>query len=365
MNASNEVEAMYRRFGAREDALRDGDEFVADNFAELRGADYLALGVPAELGGGGLELPALCDVLRTMGRYSSSTALAFAMHTHQVAVAAWRWRHQKAPVGPLLERVARERIALLSTGGGDWVYSSGRAERAPGGYRVTARKAFASGSLAGDLLMTSAVAGEEGKPAEVVHFAVPMKADGVRIEPTWRSLGMRNTASNDVVLEGVFVPEGAVALRRPQGKWHPLFDLLCMIALPIIYSVYVGVAEAARERALALVRRRAAVEEFVRTVGDMENELALARIAHADWVANAAQGPGRPATARALADRALVARGVLRTVEAAMEAVGGPAFYRDNGLERLFRDAQAARYHPLQDGPQRAMLGRLALEMEI
>jgi alkylation response protein AidB-like acyl-CoA dehydrogenase len=41
----------------------------------------------------------------------------------------------------------------------------------------------------------------------------------------WRAMGMRGTGSNTVVLEGVFVPEEAVALKRPptsstrSGTW--------------------------------------------------------------------------------------------------------------------------------------------------
>ena len=61
--------------------------------------------------------------------------------------------------------------------------------------------------------------------------------------------------------------------------------------------------------------------------------------------------------------RTLVARGVLKTVELAMEAAGGGAFYRSAGMERLFRDAQACRYHPLQEGAQRNFAGRLALAL--
>ena len=73
--------------------------------------------MPQELGGLGLELAELCEMLRTLAHACPSTALAFAMHTHQVAINAWRWRHQKAPTAPLLEKVARERVVLISTGG--------------------------------------------------------------------------------------------------------------------------------------------------------------------------------------------------------------------------------------------------------
>jgi alkylation response protein AidB-like acyl-CoA dehydrogenase len=348
-------------FAERAAQIDDSDEFVAENYRELKASGLLAAGVPKELGGEGLELAELCDLLRTMAQACPSTALAFSMHTHQVAVAAWRLKHQKAPVTPMLEKVARDRVIILTTGGGDWLDSSGEAVAAEGGFRIKARKPFSSASPVGDLLSTSAVLG-----AEVIHFVIPMKTQGVRIEPTWRTMGMRNTASHDIVLEDVRVPESAVAIRRPKGKWHPLFHLLSIISLPLIYAVYLGVAEAARERALALVRKRRPDDHLLQVVGEMENQLAGARMAHAHWVAlsNGVQ-PGPESTSKAMIDRTLVARGVLGTADAAMNVAGGAAFFRANGLERLFRDAQGARYHPLQEGLQKALTARYALGLEI
>jgi len=48
-----------------------------------------------------------------------------------------------------------------------------------------------------------------------------------------------------------------------------------------------------------------------------------------------------------------------------MEAAGGAGFYRKTGLERIFRDVQAARYHPLQEKAQARLAGRLALGLDI
>ena len=92
----------------------------------------------------------LAHMLRTLAHHCGSTALAFAMHTHQVAIPAWRWKHQKvAVVEPLLKRVAAEKIIVVSSGGSDWVAGSGKAERVEGGYKITARKVFSSGSPVG------------------------------------------------------------------------------------------------------------------------------------------------------------------------------------------------------------------------
>jgi alkylation response protein AidB-like acyl-CoA dehydrogenase len=48
-----------------------------------------------------------------------------------------------------------------------------------------------------------------------------------------------------------------------------------------------------------------------------------------------------------------------------MEAAGGAGFYRDAGIERLFRDVQGARFHPLQEKPQQQLTGRFALGLDI
>jgi alkylation response protein AidB-like acyl-CoA dehydrogenase len=354
------------RFADRAAAVDEEDLFVGENFAELKACGLTAAGVPAELGGGGATHAELAAILLELAQHCGSTALAFAMHTHQVAIAAWRWKHQKAPVEGLLKRVAAERLVLLSSGGSDWLYGSGSATRVDGGFRVNARKVFVSGAPAGDLLMTSAVHEDPEAGPTVLHFAVPMKAAGVEIVPTWRALGMRGTGSHDVALTDVFVADAGISGRRPQGKWHPLFHIISMLAFPLVYAVYVGVAQAARDAAVREAAKRRTDDHLVGVIGGIENELAAARLALAEMLAAASTDrPGFEVTNRVMIGRALAARSVLKVGELALEAAGGGGFYRSRGLERLFRDLQAARFHPLQDGAQRDYAGRTALGLEV
>ena len=81
--------------------------------------------------------------------------------------------------------------------------------------------------------------------------------------------------------------------------------------------------------------------------------------------AAATDEPGFTTTNRVMIGRTLVARAVLKAANLAMEATGGNSFYRSVGLERIFRDAQAARYHPLQEGLQRGIAGCLALGIKV
>ncbi|MDY0872147.1 acyl-CoA dehydrogenase family protein [Dongia rigui] len=359
--------ALGAGFAARVAAADDGDRFVAENFTELKDAGLIAAGVPTDFGGGGASITELCNMLREMAHHCSSTALAFAMHTHQVAIPAWRWqRQQAAPVVPLLKRVAAEKLVLLSSGGSDWVAGSGEAQKVDGGYRITARKVFTSAAPIGDLLMTGAVWEEAPEGPSVLHFGIPMKSPHVKVLNNWRAMGMRGTGSHDVMIDGHVVPEEAVALKRRQGEWHPLFHIISMIAFPIIYAVYLGVAEAARERAVAMAGKRRMSEHVTSLVGRMDTELRAALWAQAEMVRIAeTAAPGAATTNEIMMGRTLVARHAIAAVELAMEAAGGAGFYRDAGLERLFRDIQGARFHPMQQGPQATYAGRMALGLDV
>lgn len=360
------AEALAPVLAERAEAHDAEDRFVAENYAALRASGLVEAGVPRALGGGGAEVAELAEALRALARACGSTALAFAMHTHQVAIPAWRWAKRDVKVvEPLLRRVASERIVLLSAGGSDWIPGSGRAERVEGGYRITARKPFTSGAPAGDVLMTGAVLEEDGVRS-VLHFGVSMKAPEVRIEETWRALGMRGTGSQDVVIDGLFVPEAGVALKRPSGEWHPIFEITATLAFPLIYAVYLGVAESARDIALGVARRKPATPHLLSLAGRMETALRGAQIAHGAMLAEAARdAPSAGSVDEVMKGKALVTKGVLKVGELALELAGGAGFYRATGLERRFRDLQGARLHPLQAGPQAEYAGAMALGLPV
>ncbi|WP_162915151.1 acyl-CoA dehydrogenase family protein [Desertibaculum subflavum] len=360
------IAALGPDIAANGQAGDDGDAFVAENYRLLKQHGFLTAGVPVALGGAGADLETMAEALGRLAHFCGSTALAAAMHTHQVVIAAWRMAHDKAPTEGLLKRVMGEGLVLLSSGGSDWIDSSGRAEPTEGGFRLSGRKVFTSGAPAGDLLMTSAVVATPGEPDSVIHFGLPMKAKGVRIESTWRALGMRGTGSHDVVMEGVEIPAAAVSLRRPRGVWHPLYDRIVMLALPLIYAVYVGLAERAAEIAVEAVAKRPDAPSRAQALGAVQNELAMARLGlRAMLDAAAGNAPGEATSVAVLTGRTIAGRAALRTVELAMEAVGGASMYRASAIERIFRDVQGARFHPLNERAQTEMSGRLALGLPV
>jgi acyl-CoA dehydrogenase len=213
--------------------------------------------------------------------------------------------------------------------------------------------------------MTSAIYDDPQKGPQVIHFALPMQAEGVKVLSNWDTLGMRGTGSNDVEIDAAFVPDAAVAASRDPGVWHPLFHAISMIALPLIYSVYAGLADGIRENALGLARKKGSDPAHLMAVGELENAYMALNLAHAAMVDCGSLKPCEETTNRVMMLRNLTAKAAMEVGSKALDCAGGASFFRAAGLEQRFRDLQAARFHPLQDRVQQFYAARMALGLDV
>ncbi len=336
-------------------------ELGTDVFDRLRAAGLTSMLVPVELGGAGASHATAGEVLRTLGRHEPAVAVTLAMHTHLVAFQVWR-HHRGMDVTAVLQRVL-DGALLVSTGASDWLGSSGTARAVDGGFRVTARKAPASGSESGDVIVTSIRWDDAPDGPQVLHCSIPAHQDGVRIERTWDTLGLRATGSHTVVFDDVFVPEAAVSLIRPADEWHPVWSTVIGAAMPLIMAAYVGIADAAVT--LATDASRGSVDApTVQLLGELANAhtTAVDVLAAMFTAADDLRFDNTDALAAAMLSRkTVVAEAAIATVRLAVEAVGGRSYQRGSGLERLLRDVLGAQFHPLPRARQAQLSGRVAL----
>src|SRR6185312_15097418 len=113
---------------------------------------------------------------------------------------------------------------------------------------------------------------------------VPFSAAGISLADDWHTLGMRATGSNTIILDKVFVPSDAVALKRPRGRFHPAWNVILAVAMPLIMSVYVGVAEAAASLGREYAKKRQGDPIVPYLLGELVNHLTAAQLAADDMV---------------------------------------------------------------------------------
>lgn len=340
--------------------------FVDEGLDALRRSGLLAAGVPVELGGGGATNADLAAVQRELAHHCGSTALASSMHQHVVCFTAWRYRRGLPGAEATLRRVADEGIVLVSTGGGDWTHPKGEATKVDGGYRVRGTKRFASQSSRGTVMATMFTYDDPEQGRRVLNVAIPIASDGVTVADNWNTLGMRGTASNDIRLDDVFVPDERVLANRPHGVVDGPLQVIAAIAMPIISAVYLGVAESAYAAALEAVAARADDPTVQRTVGLMANRLRVA-----SWALDGAlrtvgddPEPSMAAVDAVMAAKREIALAGTEVCDLAMDVAGGSGFFRGSPIERAYRDIRAAKFHPFSMEETLLRAGRNALGVD-
>jgi alkylation response protein AidB-like acyl-CoA dehydrogenase len=331
-------------------------------FDRLRAEGLTSALVPVEFGGGGASHGDMGAILRTLARFDPAVAVTLSMHSHLVAFQVWRHNHGQ-DASKIFHKVADDGAILVSTGASDWVSSSGTVEKVDGGYRVNARKTPASGCEVGQIAITSFRWGSAPEGPSVIHCAVPFASEGVNIEQTWDTLGLRATGSHTIVFDDVFVPDAAVSLVRPADVWHPVWNIVVTAAMPLISAAYVGIADAAVDEAMRLIGGRAD-QHIVQVLGEMMNaHLTAQDVVAAMFVdSDNLQYPNNDSiSSRTLARKTVAADAVIDTVRLAIEATGGRGYSRSSDLERLYRDVHGVLFHPLPRAKQTTLSGRVAL----
>jgi alkylation response protein AidB-like acyl-CoA dehydrogenase len=341
--------------------------FVEEGLQALRDSGLLALAVPSELGGSGATIRQVAMVQRELAHHCGSTALASSMHQHVTTFTAWRFRRDMPGAEATLRRVADEGIVLVSTGGADWTSPRGEATKVDGGYRVSGRKVFASQSSHGTVMSTMFAYDDPEQGRRVLNMAVPIAAEGVSVLDNWNTLGMRGTASNDIVIEDVFVPDERVMANRPYGVVDPPLQVIGSIAMPIISAVYLGVAEAAFAAAVEAAAPKADDVVVQRQIGLMASRLQVASWALQGVLDQVGDDPAPSVdslNAAMIAKREIALAGV-EVCDIAMEVAGGAAFFKGSTIERCYRDIRAAKFHPFT--PEATLIhgGRLALGLPV
>ena len=261
---------------------------------------------------------------------------------------------------------------------------TGKAQPVPGGHQVTGRWSFSSGcNHATWVLLGAIVTDDEGKPVDFRTFLLP--ASDYVIDDVWDTVGLRGTGSNDIVVDGAFVPEHRslsftdvtrLACPGQQVNAGPLYRVpfgsifSYAITTPIIgmaTGAYAAHVDYQRGRVRAsYVGQKAAEDPFGQVrIAEAASLLDAAWAAlernMAELMTHARAGEKilLPLRLRVRRDQVTGTGQAIRAVDLLFENSGGRALKMGTPIQRFWRDAHAGRVHAIND-PERAlsMFGR-------
>ena len=374
-NSTVIAEALAREF-ALHAAIHDRDaSFPFENFDRLSAAGLTALTVPREYGGRGAGLFETCGVVGAIARGDASTALVLTMQyvAHAQLGLNSRWPQH------LIERVSRDaveqgafinhlrvepEIGTPARGG----LPATTATLQSGGWLISGHKLYSTGI---PLLSWLAVWGRtDEKTPRVGIWLVPADAAGIQVIESWDHLGMRASASHEVVLSSVCVPADHAVDLRPPVQWAaPDAAETAWFTLPIA-ALYDGVARAARDWLTRYLTERtpsnlgaplSTLARFQEAIGEIDGKLltnqVLIRTA-AEWT-DWGKPPGVHESGLI---KLTVTSNAISVVERAIALVGNPGLSRHNPLERHYRDVLCSRVHTPQNDSILLNAGRAAFE---
>jgi alkylation response protein AidB-like acyl-CoA dehydrogenase len=236
---------------------------------------------------------------------------------------------------------------------------------------VDGRKTFTTGSAILQFFLVSCGIEDDASPeAELEpltvdrgYFLVPRSTPGLRIYKTWNTMGMRTSASDDLVLENVHLDASAYI-----GNWESYHQAAW--GLPVC-ALYLGIGQAARDEAVQFAKRRrpnslnqsiASIPHIQEKVAKMDLALLQARTVLFDTAAQFSTDPSSVSAGQLAAAKYLATNHAVEVVELAMRLVGGASLSLNFPLQRHYRDVRAGLQHPPMDDVTLALLAKEALE---
>jgi alkylation response protein AidB-like acyl-CoA dehydrogenase len=326
--------------------------FPYENLAEAKDAGLNRLTVPKEYGGFGYWLPGnfsgLYRLLERMAYWDTNTAQLLQVHNHAAGIIGFH--STPAQRDRYLPQIV-DGAYLASLGSEAHLYENGAEALASeltateGGYRLTARKAFASvAAIAKYLVVWCAVEGDSAYASRMVFAVVPTDAPGVKLLDDWQMLGMRSTVSCSVAFDNVFVPADDVV--GEPGGWinNDPRTFSCGYA-----ANHLGTAQGAFDFIAGYVASRddlSSSEAVKVRVGRMDAQLFAARSALRSTAARLDRGDDPDeCEADAIRTMHLAKNAVLDIPYQGFDIVGARAAHERYPLGQMMRDARTFTLH--------------------
>lgn len=357
------------------------NSFPFENIEAMKESGYVNITLPEELGGGGANLLEFSLAQERLARGDGATALAVNMHIMLVWVLADMWEHGTEWAGKILKSIARDGSIVFAANAdpacdtlaslAGLAYTTLKAERVDGGYRLNGRRVFGTLVPATDLYMTGALYNDPRDGEVLLQYIIPVNTPGIEVQNDWDTMGMRATGSHSIVFKDVFVPDDAVMSRRKPFEWDETIWYFLTNNAIAFSAVYIGIAQAARDFAIEHANKRVRLP-FDRPISHYPGNQFLAaemdiglKSVRAWWMNVGAHlsGPkGRniESLMEGIAFQTFCMRTVADVVDKAIELVGAAAIAKRLPLEQYYRDVRAGRFHPLNYYDALGVLGKHA-----
>jgi butyryl-CoA dehydrogenase len=329
------------------DRIDEAGEFPRELFRKLGEQGYLGLRYPEAYGGSAAGMVTYCLFAEEMARGSMSVAALAAMQGLMGTYFVYKYGSEELRQRYLVPALRGEKVATFAltepNAGSDVGNITTHAERAEGGWRLTGAKTWVTNAPVADMLTVCAKTSKERGMKHIALFLVDRQFPGVTLGRKIEKLGVRASATGEILLDGVFVPDGHL-LGGETGGVEKVGTILSEIRI-MTGALSVGLGRAAYEAALRYSRERVTFgkpigehQAIAFKLADMLTQLHAATLLvyHAAWSVD----QGLPVTREAAMTKLFASEAANRICDEASRVFASYSFAREYPVERHFRDAR-------------------------
>ena len=351
------IASIAQRFKERAYRYEASGSFPFENFADLKAIGFPALTVPKDFGGAEISLEEMLLLQIEIAKQDGSTALAIGWHLG-ICLESAKSEHWHPDLygevmkeiverGALMNHAATEMATGSPTHGGKPSTTAVKTEK---GWEITGRKSFTTLSPVLDyFVVTATIQGTD----RVAYFLVNRKLNGVSVIPTWDSIAMRGTGSNDLILDQVLVRDidfihDLIPGKTAREGWS--------LHIP---ATYYGIALGTFEDTLRLLNQQdqaqnaqeQSVHSFAISAAIGKAKLKLLEMKHflfsviRQW--ENADLAGRRAMQEDLsAVKVSIVNSAIEVVNGMISILGPKSLFRKSAFSRAFKDVRAGLHNP-------------------
>ena len=333
----------------------------------LKQSGMTQLAVPKEYGGAGLDLLTGAMISEELAKGCAGTATVCAANSlASFPILFAGSDEQKKEYFDCLNNGGVACFALTEPGAGsDAGAVSCKAKKVDGGYVLNGTKCFITNAPICDKITLFANTRESGGIRGLTVFTVDRNTPGVSIGKEEDKMGIRASATSEIIFDDCYVPTSARIGR--EGMVFRIAMQTLETSRPVVGAISVGIAQAALENAIHYAHQRkqfgqkiASFEMVQEMIANMvtKTEAARALVYKACWLKM--QGDKRASMFSAMS-KCFASDTAMEVTTTAVQVMGGNGYSRENPNEKYMRDAKIMQIYEGTNQVQRLVIANEAL----
>lgn len=377
---SNEEESLkttVRAFAERELSPRAAkfdelEEFPYENIAGICQIGIMGLSVDQYYGGAGRSAQQVAIAIEEIARSCAATSAIYLTHLSLGAESIIRYGNANQRAQYLPKLASGELLGAFGltepSSGSDAANMQTLATKDHDGYLLNGTKTFISNAPEADLLVIFASTDPDLKARGISAFLVEKGTPGLEVTPMRGKLGMRASTTGTVLLQDCHVP--ASSLLGEEGQGFSIAMAVLDSSRISVAAQAVGIGQAALDSAVSYSQIR---ETFGKPIAehqaiqfmlaDMATKLDAARLLTRR--AAMLKDAGLAYSKEAAMAKLYASEAAHYACDRALQIHGGSGYFRNNPVERYYRDVRVTEIYEGTSEIQRLVIARNLLRDDV